>query len=208
MTFFEDLKLRIYRKKLRELALYAFPAAILLITTIGLAITEKFWFLAVALLIAIPFIIRYAWSWLSNNHEYKNVLRQAEKIGDIDYVDEMLRKLEDNKYTSDQLRFNETLLFHLYDKTAHIISPKNIKQIETTSRYGSRGGVNYYVNIICEKDPSLMIHVRNKKTGNYLVDQLLALYDNRSNSDDADEEPQHIRSKHDDFADYLKQISL
>ena len=70
-----------------------------------------------------------------NNNEYKELVRQAELIGDLDTVGNMIDNLKRTPVKGGTLKFNPSLIFYSDTLATRIIVPARITSIEASSNH-------------------------------------------------------------------------
>ncbi|MCR5783142.1 MAG: hypothetical protein K6G90_10470 [Clostridia bacterium] len=95
------------------------------------------------------------------NTEYLALLESAHKLGNIEYVDEILSDLPKNPLTKGgDLRFNDRLLFYLKDTDVFLIGTDTIISVQPIRHY-DKSKLEFFVEILSE-NKRIRISVKEK----------------------------------------------
>ena len=70
-----------------------------------------------------------------NNNEYKELVRQAETIGDLETVGNMIENLKSTPVKGGKLKFNESLIFYSDSLSTKLIIPSKITTVYAESHF-------------------------------------------------------------------------
>ena len=108
---------------------------------------------------------------LRDNNDYKEILRQAKLLGDIETVGNMLENTPKAKEAKDLVIFNERVLFYSGYQSTKIIIPSKITKIFTDT--GTYKGVRqYYVRVFYQYEQSILINAYTQNDAESLCEQL------------------------------------
>lgn len=106
-----------------------------------------------------------------NNDEYRELIRQAKLIGDLETVGETIENLKRIPTKDGILKANESLIFHSGILSVKIIIPSKITEILVSSYY-HRGAVRYSVVVRYLTENSISISTFSEESANALCDLL------------------------------------
>ena len=106
-----------------------------------------------------------------NNDEYRELIRQAKLIGDLETVGETIENLKRIPTKGEILKANESFIFHSGILGVKIIIPSKITEIFVNSCY-LRGAVRYSVVVHYLTENSISISTFSEESANALCDLL------------------------------------
>ena len=116
----------------------------LFILSIGNGSTPKY----TLILQGLVFLGLYAaiFAYNLNSNEYRELIRQAKCIGDLDYVGNTIENLKKIPVKRGVLKFNEKLIFYSDSENTKIILPSKITEITASSYFDRRMIHNVYIS--------------------------------------------------------------
>ena len=116
---------------------------------------------------------------LAGDDEYKTLIKEAQRVGDLDEVGNMLDNMPRNFYSKStvDLRFNEKIIFvsETVSGFSYIILPEEIIKIYTSKSKGPRGGWSYLTDIETKKG-SFSIRTDSPEHSERLCEEMKNLY--------------------------------
>ena len=173
MDFFKKIKRRILLNKIPLLLVASINvvAGVMLVFSVLLkknsnATPTEFFFLLISVG-SLAVIINL----LRDNNDYREILRQANLLGDIETVGKMLESIPKAKETKDLVIFNESVLFYSGFQSMKLIIPSKITKIFTDT--GTYKGVRqYYVRVFYQYEQSIVINAYTQNDAESLCEQL------------------------------------
>ena len=107
---------------------------------------------------------------LRNNNEYRELIRQAELIGDLDAVGKTIEGLRRIPTKGGVLKANESLIFYTDSICTRIIVPSKITSISESSHFFKC--MRYHVNISYLYENHICIEMRSKESAIKLCEEL------------------------------------
>ncbi len=95
------------------------------------------------------------------NTEYNELIKTAEKLGNVEQIGETLSAISPSPYAKGELRYNSAYLFYRADSNVYLIDAKSITAIE--NRVGANFRKTSGTYYVCVKTSTLEIPIRVKK---------------------------------------------
>ena len=174
MIFFKKLRLTLFFKKMSLWFLYLPIAALLAFSFArtslnnGKSTGAGVFFILIGIAVIITLIVVIAKNF--NSNEYRELIRQAKIIGDLDTVGKTIDSIENFPTLNGILRFNQDLIFHSDVMGTKIIIPSSITEI-STSVFKSRVWL-YNVHVRCKYENGISISMSTEEAAKALCDVL------------------------------------